>query len=504
MQYLRTYQLRRLADTHPNPWTITTDQLAAWLASHHWSPSTIRSWRSMLGSFYRWAVTTGRTTTSPAAALPRPPRIQLRARPAPPDVVEEALATSDQRLALMVRLARHGGLRRGEIAAVHTDDLLGEPDGWWLIVHGKGSKSVGSRVNADKILYVSLAVSPRSASLEVSLQEHATVPSTVRIGGRVLRLTPVFETYWRFAAERQATYLRKQYGLPSPWTKDPVIAAHRFTNCYRATDRVSQFLINHVIYEGVQKPEEVVFRTLLFKFFNKIPTWQWLQRRLGELTWRDFDADQYGHVLGELAAAGEALYSAAYVMPSPRFGHSRKFRNHLALLEHMMRSGVTRRLQDATSMAQAFEVLRGYRGLGDFLAFQYLIDINYSEVLGFDEMEYVVAGPGARSGIRKAFGPASMGLEREIIAFMADQQENFFSALGLSFGWLKGRPLQLIDCQNLFCEVDKYARVAHPEVSGGTGRHRIKQRYAADSAPMEAAALPPKWHTEVPKLDIIV
>lgn len=371
--------------------------------------------------------------------------------------------------------------------------------------HSKNvTKSVGSRVNADKILYVSLAVSPRSASLEVSLQEHATVPSTVRIGGRVLRLTPVFETYWRFAAERQATYLRKQYGLPSPWTKDPVIAAHRFTNCYRATDRVSQFLINHVIYEGVQKPEEVVFRTLLFKFFNKIPTWQWLQRRLGELTWRDFDADQYGHVLGELAAAGEALYSAAYVMPSPRFGHARKFRNHLALLEHMMRSGVTRRLQDATSMAQAFEVLRGYRGLGDFLAFQYLIDINYSEVLGFDEMEYVVAGPGARSGIRKAFGPASMGLEREIIAFMADQQENFFSALGLSFGWLKGRPLQLIDCQNLFCEVDKYARVAHPEVSGGTGRHRIKQRYAADSAPMEAAALPPKWHTEVPKLDIIV
>src|SRR5665213_109406 len=45
-----------------------------------------------------------------------------------------------------------------------------------------------------------------------------------------------------------------------------------------------------------------------------------------------------------------------------------------------------------------------------------------------------------------------------------------FSRLGLKFRSLFGRPLQLIDCQNLFCEVDKYARYAHPEVIGVTGR----------------------------------
>lgn len=41
--------------------------------------------------------------------------------------------------------------------------------------------------------------------------------------------------------------------------------------------------------------------------------------------------------------------------------------------------------------------------MGKFLAFQYAIDINYSELCDFSEMDYVVAGPGAHSGISKIF-----------------------------------------------------------------------------------------------------
>ena len=46
----------------------------------------------------------------------------------------------------------------------------------------------------------------------------------------------------------------------------------------------------------------------------------------------------------------------------------------------------------------------------------------------------------------------------------------------LQFSKLGGkRSLQLIDFQNLFCEIGKYARVAHPEFAGASGRTRIKQ-----------------------------
>src|SRR5215212_7580545 len=61
--------------------------------------------------------------------------------------------------------------------------------------------------------------------------------SSVTIAGRRLTPTPVFDTYWRFAAERQAVYVARCEGRPVPWTQDPILCAHRFTNCYRAADR---------------------------------------------------------------------------------------------------------------------------------------------------------------------------------------------------------------------------------------------------------------------------
>jgi hypothetical protein len=75
---------------------------------------------------------------------------------------------------------------------------------------------------------------------------------------------------------------------------------------------------------------------------------------------------------------------------------------------------------------------------------------------------------------------------------MADRQEEHFARLGLAFPGLWGRRLQLIDCQNLFCEVDKYARVAHPEVAGLSGRTRIKQIFRRDPETL-SVWFPTKW-----------
>ncbi|MGL5826775.1 MAG: nucleotide kinase domain-containing protein [Nocardioides sp.] len=317
-------------------------------------------------------------------------------------------------------------------------------------------------------------------------------PSELVIAGRRVRPTVVFDTYWRFAARRQAVYDARTQGAPGPWTEDAILRRHRFTNCFRAADRVSQFLISDVTYTGSQEPDEVVFRTLLFKMFNRISTWELLRDRLGDLTWDGFDIDRYDRVLGAAHASGKRLYSAAYVIPPPKFGAERKHTNHLGLLAHMMNDDLVRRLQDAPTMRAAFEVLRSYPAMGDFLAFQFLIDINYANVVNFDEMEFVVAGPGARDGLRKCFGPGSVGIEADLIRYMADAQVEQFARLGLEFSGLRGRPLQLVDCQNLFCEVDKYARVAHPDVAGLSGRSRIKQKFSAVATPV-TAWFPPKW-----------
>jgi len=82
--------------------------------------------------------------------------------------------------------------------------------------------------------------------------------------------------------------------------------------------------------------------------------------------------------------------------------------------------------------------------------------------------------------------------ESDLIKMATDEQEREFDRLGLDFQYLPGRRLQYIDCQNLFCEVDKYARVRHPDVLGRSGRTRIKQEYRHNPEPIDYW-FPPKW-----------
>jgi len=309
--------------------------------------------------------------------------------------------------------------------------------------------------------------------------------------GKILRPTGVLDTYWRFACERQEVFHKRVCGLPPPWTNDTILRSYRFTNVYRASDRVSQYLIRRVIYEGDQSEEEIFFRTLLFKLFNRIETWELLQDRFGPISWRTFDVNRYDGVLKRSLRGGGKLYSAAYIMPCPPFGARRKHTNHLILINQMMKDRLPFRVASARSMSHVYQLLRSYPSLGEFLAYQFAIDLNYSAIMNFSEMDFVVAGPGARSGIRKVFSDTAGLREEDVIRAVAELADQEFARLGLVFRSLWGRRLQLIDCQNLFCEVDKYARVAHPEVLSA-GRTRIKQRFSA-GRPSAPQWYPPKW-----------
>jgi hypothetical protein len=305
----------------------------------------------------------------------------------------------------------------------------------------------------------------------------------------------VLDSYWRFAAERQAILARRIAGEPGPWTADLVLRSYRFTNAYRVADRVSQYLIRDVQQRAdrSQDPREVFFRTILFKLFNRIDTWEALEAAFGPLAWRTFNLAKAAAVLDERRARGQRIYSAAYIMPPPNLGHARKHSNHLALLERMMKDRLPDRLHQAPSLAEVYERLLRYPGLGPFLAFQYAIDLNYSDLLDFDEDDFVVAGPGALDGISKCFVSTGQRSAAAIIQWMVENQETEFDRLGLTFQRLSDRRLHLIDCQNLFCEISKYARVAHPDVRGLSGRTQIKQVYRVDPRPADPIVLPRRW-----------
>jgi hypothetical protein len=84
---------------------------------------------------------------------------------------------------------------------------------------------------------------------------------------------------------------------------------------------------------------------------------------------------------------------------------------------------------------------------------------------------------------------------------MVDTQEEQLNFYGIDFKRLFGRPLKLIDCQNLFCETDKYARVMHPERRGIGNRTRIKQQFTPHGH-LRRPFFPPKWRLN-PAVDVV-
>ena len=280
---------------------------------------------------------------------------------------------------------------------------------------------------------------------EIHVKATQPVPSTV------------FDTYWRFAALRQELFFNRiRYPSRPPWTDDAILRKHKFTNAYRASDRVSQYLIREVIYadgDGLQQPEDVFFRTILFKLFNKIETWQLLRHHLGEVRWAEYTFDRYDRILGDAIGSGERIYSAAYIMPSGRsaFGHERKHSNHLRLVERMMADRLPDRLhQSRPPLGEVYETVLSYPGIGPFLAYQYAIDLNYGPLLDASENDFVMPGPGALDGIAKCFHDLGGYAPADVIRWTCDRQEASFARLGLDFRDLWGRPLMLIECQNLF------------------------------------------------------
>jgi hypothetical protein len=304
--------------------------------------------------------------------------------------------------------------------------------------------------------------------------------------------SPVYDFYWRFAAERQRIF-RSRLGTGTWVTEDPILQRFRFTNAYRASDRVSQFLIRDVIYDKERSWEDTCLRVVLFKLFNKIETWVSLEEKVEEINTESFNVNLFASCLGQVREEAGTLYSAAYIMPSAQvFGSRSKHVNHVRLVGKMLAEHLPDRLVESASARDAFQVLLDYPSIGPFLAYQLLTDLSYTPYLDFSESEFVCPGPGAVDGLSKCFSDPGDMSPTEIIHWTMEAQHIEFERRGIKFDDLWGRPLQLIDCQNLFCEISKYARVAFPHIAGTSQRKRIKQIFRPVANPL-SAWYPPKW-----------
>lgn len=306
-----------------------------------------------------------------------------------------------------------------------------------------------------------------------------------------------FKYYFHFMEERMNIFWSRYFGQPFPWTNDKILLSNKFTNVYRATDRISQYLIRKVIYQsGYEKfsEEDILLRILIFKVFNKIETWEFIESKIGELCIKTFDVDELSFLLSERIKY-YPIYNPAYLMTGVHSDYSHfqsKHERWLRMIKHeFINNRIFTKILYSKSLSGVFDILSNCPFIGDFLAYQYSIDFNYSPVLNFDENSFVKAGIGAERGIRKCFTDFGGYNIDDIIHFTQDNLDVYRHRYGYTnFKNLFGREPTLIDLQNCFCETDKYLRVKMPELN--INNSRIKQKYCHPKNNIDYF-FPPKW-----------
>lgn len=138
----RRYKMVHLATLlmPSGPKDVTTEQIVQAFARQQWKPETRKAYRNTISSFFRWLHKSCRRSDDPSLDVPRVKKPHAHPRPCPDKYITAAMEKATAAEKLMIRFGAECGLRRGEIARVHSDDVVADSAGHSLIVRGKGDK----------------------------------------------------------------------------------------------------------------------------------------------------------------------------------------------------------------------------------------------------------------------------------------------------------------------------------------------------------------------------
>lgn len=264
--------------------------------------------------------------------------------------------------------------------------------------------------------------------------------------------------YLDFVHERHAVWIRRQIGLPGPWTEDPILRNYKFTNVFRVLDHGTQFVLR-LLYEDEPSYDDALFRAFLYRYTNRPEPWERFYDKHGRFP---SVADLQGQELllqewRSQKAAGLPIFGNAYKMFC---GQENKGTDRLTWAVRFARDVFTdgsfvRGFRTKATQADRLEYLKTLPRVADFMGMQILTDIGYSPWLQADENEFVVPGPGARRGA------AELSYTRDLQQLMDGLQLVVDCRVELPGG--AHRNVSLMDVQNTLCEFSKYMRYyRHP------------------------------------------
>lgn len=276
--------------------------------------------------------------------------------------------------------------------------------------------------------------------------------------------------YFRVAEERYNIKLRRETGLPRPWSTDPIFQNHRFCNVHREDDKTTKWLRENIRDPLDQTycihPGLILFAITAFRWFNRIETWENIlaSGRSVEDIFADWDSDWMRQ---HLIDHGSPPYvTGAYIIKTP--DGKNKVDGVLWCIDEFRKKIKNRDfdliISGKASQEDAQKLLEQSPYLGRFMAYQIIADARWTQLLrnAPDIYTWAQAGPGSTRGIGRIFyndvnkfrygSPAD---EREVVKLMRELLEASRDRLY----WPEKFPeweMQVV--QNWCCEFDKYER----------------------------------------------
>jgi len=269
------------------------------------------------------------------------------------------------------------------------------------------------------------------------------------------------DSFLYFVFEREAIRLTKESGYDGPLTKDPVLLKYKFTNIRRRDDRVSKWIINHVIVPCVENGDKYMWFTLLIcRLINWPPTLARLMNAgVIPCSPATFDIEKFVQVIEDFKSAGNKVYSGAYMLyPTKMDVGGTKSR---AVATHIIGDAIKHSddIHDAVwgydtfSVERVVEAMTKCFGISTFMAGQVVADLTYTSLEFEDTYTYAPKGPGSTRGLNR--------LKHKTLLAGFTQQEFNQRVMMLNKAIsekLKIDDLTAHDVQNCLCEFDKYCR----------------------------------------------
>lgn len=233
----------------------------------------------------------------------------------------------------------------------------------------------------------------------------------------VSKMAPL-DRFFYWIKERHLMHRRRSAGAERPWTDDEILHGCFFTNPYRENDKVTVWF-RETVRDPLRDDPKVIMATIIFRWFNYIPTGEFLL--LFRKTWgrKLSRTDHYGALEywdEKAVCAGldhrrdeekRKIFTGAFMVNSPK-GRP-KNEGICWRIQNVWedRQRVIRQIEKARSLEAAHKALANkYDGLGGFMAYEVITDLRHTALLedARDIFTWCNPGPGCIRGLLRLDG----------------------------------------------------------------------------------------------------